>query len=95
MMFKHHIGDVPKPISDLFQTNNINHSSGTRSSQSLRTPIHVGRSEAIYQTFTYTGSLAWNYISGKIPTDVSYICFKTSAKFHIQANSLPQIRLNV
>ena len=22
MMFKHHIGDVPKPISDLFQTNN-------------------------------------------------------------------------
>ena len=34
-------------------------------------------------------------ISSKIPTDVSYICFKNYAKLHIQANSLPQIRLNV
>ena len=66
MMFKHHIGDVPKPISDLFQTNNNYHV--TRNSQSLRTPI--GKSEAIYQTFTYIGSLAWNYISSKVPTDV-------------------------
>ena len=36
MMFKHHIGDVPKPISDLFQTNNNYHSYSTRNSQSLR-----------------------------------------------------------
>ena len=43
MMFKHHIGDVPKPISDLFQTNNNYHSYSTRNSQSLRTPI--GKSE--------------------------------------------------
>ena len=63
MMFKHHIGDVPKPISDLFQTNNNYHSYSTRNSQSLRTPI--GKSEAIYQAFTYFGSLAWNYISSK------------------------------
>ena len=62
-------------------------------SQSLRTPI--GKSEAIYQTFTYFGSLAWNYISSKIPTDVSYICFKNIAKLHLQSNNLPQIRLNV
>ena len=93
MMFKHHIGDVPKPISDLFQTNNNYHSYSTRNSQSLRTPI--GKSEAIYQTFTYFGSLAWNYISSKIPTDVSYICFKNIAKLHLQSNNLPQIRLNV
>ena len=93
MMFKHHIGVVPKPISDLFQTNDNFHSYSTRNSQALRTPI--GKSEAIYQTFTYIGSLAWNYISSKIPTDVSYICFKNYAKLHIQANSLPQIRLNV
>ena len=93
MMFKHHIGVVPKPISDLFQTNDNFHSYSTRNSQALRTPI--GKSEAIYQTFTYIGSLAWNYISSKIPTDVSYICFKNYAKLHIQANTLPQIRLNV
>ena len=93
MMFKHHIGDVPKPISDLFQTNNTYHRYGTSSSQSLRTPI--GRSEAIYQTFTYISSLAWNYISGKIPTDASYICFENIAKLHMKSNNLPQIRLNV
>ena len=93
MMFKHHIGVVPKPISDLFQTNDNFHSYSTRNSQALRTPI--GKSEAIYQTFTYIGSLAWNYIFSKIPTDVSYICFKNYAKLHIQANSLPQISLNV
>ena len=69
MMFKHHIGDVPKPISDLFETNDNYHSYSTRNSQALRTPI--GKSEAIYQTFTYIGSLAWNYISSKNPTDVS------------------------
>ena len=55
----------------------------------------IGKSEAIYQTFTYFGSLAWNYISSKIPTDVSYICFKNIAKLHLQSNNLPQIRLNV
>ena len=93
IMFKHHVGDVPKPISDLFQTNDNYPSYSTRNSQALRTPI--GKSEAIYQTFTYIGSLAWNYISSKIPTDVSYICFKNFAKLHIQANRLPQIRLNV
>ena len=70
MMFKHHIDDVPKPISDLFQPNDNYHSYSTRNSQSLRTPI--GKSEAIYQTFTYIGSLAWNYICSKIPTNVSY-----------------------
>ena len=58
MMF--HIGDVPKPISDLFQTNHNYHSYGNRSSQSLQTP--TGRGEAIYQTFTYIGLLASNYI---------------------------------
>ena len=35
MMFKHHIGDVPKPISELFQTNDIYHSYSTRNSQAL------------------------------------------------------------
>ena len=47
------------------------------------------------QTFIYIGSLAWNYISGKITTDVSYICFKDIAKLHILLNTLPQIRLTV
>ena len=65
----------------------------TCNSQAFRTAI--GKSEDIYQTFTYIGTLAWNYISSKIPTDVSYICFKNIAKLHVQTNNLPQIRLNV
>ena len=97
MKLRHHIGDVPKPISNLFQINNNYHSYmyGNRSSQSLRTPI--GRSETIYQTCTCIGSLSWNYISGKIPTDVLFICFKNIAELHTQSNKLPQfeIRLNV
>ena len=52
------IGDVPKPISDLFHTNNNFHSYSTRNSQSLQ--ILIGKSEAIYQTFTCFGLLAWN-----------------------------------
>ena len=51
----------------------------------------------------YYGLLLWRphcerlflFLSSKIPTDVSYICFKNYAKIHIQANTLPQIRLNV
>ena len=39
MMFKHHIDDVLKPISDLFQTNDNYHCYSTRNSQSLQTPI--------------------------------------------------------
>ena len=46
MMFKHHIGDVPKPFSDLFHTNDTYHSYSTRNSQALRT--HIGKREAIY-----------------------------------------------
>ena len=84
MMFKHHIGDVLKPISDLFQTNDNYHSYSTRTSKALLTSI--GKSEAICQTFTYIGSLVWNYISSKIPTEVTYICFKNIAKSYIQAN---------
>ena len=68
MMFKHHIGDVPKLISDLFQTNDNYHSYSTCNSQALRI-VYYSKSEAIYQTCTYIGSLAWNYISSKIPTD--------------------------
>ena len=37
--------------------------------------------------FTYIGSLSWNYISGKIPTDVSYISLKNIVKLHIQSNN--------
>ena len=69
----------PNLFRDLFQTNDNYHSYSTCNSQSLQTLI--GKSKVIYQTFTYIGSLAWNYISSKISTDVSYICFKKHCQF--------------
>ena len=80
MMFKRHISDVPKPISDLFQTNNNYHSYSTPNSQYLRTPI--GKSEVhcivglelytlylvkcLPMCFIYVFKILPNYIYGRI-----------------------------
>ena len=53
MMFKFDIGEVPKPISDLFRVNPFFHNHNTRSVGYLHTPL--GRSEASYRTFSYIG----------------------------------------
>ena len=42
MMFKHHIGDVPKPISELFQTNDNYHSYRLR----IRIPLFRNKHSA-------------------------------------------------
>ena len=73
LMYKYSIGEVPSPISLLFRTNITYHEHNTRRDSCLHTPI--GRSEAIYQTFSYRGVHIWNYISLKVNTDVSYACF--------------------
>ena len=75
--------------------NNSYHSYSTHSSQFLQTAM--GRIEAIYQTFTYIGSFAFNCISGKFQVSVLnsliYV-FKNIAKLDIQSNNLPH-SLNV
>ena len=93
LMYKYSIGEVPSPISLLFRTNITYHEHNTRHASCLHTPI--GRSEAIYQTFSYRGVHIWNYISLKVNTDVSYACFKKLVKHHLQSNRTPLIRLNV
>ena len=52
LMFKIYKSDVPKPINILFRKNNTYHSYNTRS-DNLHTP--VGRTEAIYKTFSFYG----------------------------------------
>ena len=52
-MFKIYKSDVPKPINILFRKNNTYHSYNTRRSDNLHTP--VGRTEAIYKTFSFHG----------------------------------------
>ena len=86
MMFKYSIGEVPKPISQLFRTNNEYHQYNTRNGSCLHAPI--GKSEAIYHTFKYRGIHIWNHISNKVSTDVSYACFKHLVKHYIQTNMI-------
>ena len=93
LMYKYSIGEVPSPIPLLFRTNITYHEHNTRLASCLHTPI--GRSEAIYQTFSYRGVHIWNYISLKVNTDVSYACFIKLVKHHLQSNRTPLIRLNV
>ena len=58
LMYKYSIGEVPSPIFLLFRTNITYHEHNTRRASCLHTPI--GRSEAIYQTFSYRGVHIWN-----------------------------------
>ena len=56
------IGEVSKPISDLFMVNRY-----------LHTPL--GRSEASYRTFSYIGTHVWNHMSQNVSINVLYIDF--------------------
>ena len=74
LMFKISKCDVPKPLHSLFRINNSYHNYQTRRSESIHVPI--GRTEAIYKTFSYFGAHIWNHISNNISTHVSYSSFK-------------------
>ena len=93
LMFKISKCDVPKPLHSLFRTNNSYHNYQTRRSESIHVPI--GRTEAIYKTFSYFGAHIWNHISNNISTNVSYSSFKHLVKFYIQNNSHVIYRLNI
>ena len=86
LMLKIYKSDVPKPINILFRKNNTYHSYNTRRSDNLHTP--VGRTEAIYKTFSFYEVHIWNHtsISSTIQTDVSYTSFKCIVKIYIQNN---------
>ena len=64
----------------------------TRRSGSLHTP--VGRTGAIYKTFSFYGVLIFNHISRSVQTDVSYTTFKCIVKTYIQNNNITIFRLN-
>ena len=70
---------------------NTYHSNNTRS-DNLHT--HVGRTEAIYKTFSFYRVHIWNHISSNIQTDVSYTSFKCIVKTYIQNNNITIFRLN-
>ena len=58
-MLKFNIGEVPKPISDLFVVNRFFHNHSTRSGGYLHTLLDS--SEASYRTFSYIGTHIWNH----------------------------------
>ena len=93
MIFKFNIGEIPKPISDLFMVNRFFHNHNTRSVGYLHTTL--GRSEAGYRTFSYIDTHIWNHMSQNVSINVSYSKFKFLTKFYILNNEIPMIRLNV
>ena len=93
LMFKISKRDVLRPLHALFRTNNSYHNYQTRRSESIHVPI--GRTEAIYKTFSYFGAYIWSHISNNISTNVSYSSFKHLLKFYIQNNSHVIYRLNI
>ena len=70
VMFKLNIGEVPKPISELFLVNRLFHNHNTRRIGYLHTPL--GRSEASYRTFSYIGTHIWNHIPQNVSINISY-----------------------
>ena len=93
MIFKCSNVVFPLPVSALFQYNYVIHTHNTRRSKFIHTPI--GRSEATYTTFSNRGAHIWNYISQKVPTDVSYACFKNLVKTHTRVRPISYFRLNI
>ena len=84
MMFKHHIGIVPKPISSLFKQKSEIHNYNTRHCSSLHPAID--KSEATYRTFTYHAILIWNYLSKLICTNATLACFKKRSLVYLQTH---------
>ena len=58
----------------MFITNNEINNYNTRNRTTLH--VHIGTTVTTYATFRFHGIYIWNLISERIPTDVSYSCFK-------------------
>ena len=69
LMFKISKYDAPKFLRALFKINNSYHNYQTRRSESINVP--VGKTEAIYKTFSYFGAHILILISNNISTNVS------------------------
>ena len=78
LMFKRHTGSTPLPINNLFTENNAQYTYFTRQINNLHTQI--GKNEKVYKLFSFHGINIWNHMSRKIPTDVSYACYKKNVK---------------
>ena len=70
MMFKFNIGEVPKPISDVFMVNLFFHNHNTIRVGYLHTSL--GKSETSYRTFSYVGTHIWNHMSQNVSINVLY-----------------------
>ena len=69
MIFKHHIGGGPKPISNLFQTSYNYHSYGTHIAHNIYELLLLDAKQFI----KHSPTLIIGLDSGKISADVSYL----------------------
>ena len=86
LMFKYDKGVLPHPINNLFSVNNERHNYNTRHTHDLQ--INTGNGEIVYTLVSLHGVHIWNHISKKIPTDVSYACFKNLEKCYLTNNDI-------
>ena len=87
LMYKYYHSILPTPLNELFIPNNTHHSYYTRQHLDLHT--NIGSTENVYRLFSFHGTHIWNHISKKIPTDVSYTCYKKMSKNYIKNNPIP------
>ena len=86
LMFKNSKQIVPIAIHMLFARNDQYHNYNTRQSRSLHPS--VGKSEAIYRSFSFHGVNIWNYLSKHIPVNVTYIRFNKLTKSYLLNNNI-------
>ena len=84
MMFNYSSNNLTSTIRHMFIRSNEIHNYNTRNRTKLHAPI--GTTETTYATFKFHGIYIWNLISERIPTDVSYSCFKHIFNRHIQTH---------
>ena len=83
-MYKLSHGNVPKPIQNLYKSNNNVHTHFTRHAHHFHTMR--GNSEFIYRTFAFQIVLIWNKLLQNINIHVSYTRFKHLLKDFLLSN---------
>ena len=84
LMYKLSHGNVPKPIQNLYKSNNNVHTHFTRHAHHFHTMR--GNNEFIYRTFAFQSVLIWNKLLQNINIHVSYTRFKHILKDFLLSN---------
>ena len=86
LMHKQSDGNVPKPIQNLYKSNNNVHTHFTRHAHHFHTM--VVNNEFIYKSFAFQSALIWNKLLQNINIHVSYTRFRNPLKYFLLSNGI-------